>query len=218
MLPPTIPTSFVPRPTAAGARRFSTDLSGALGFFAYGILGLMFVLSLGVFFYGQFLASNEKDKSDQLTKARSEIDLTVVKNFVRLHDRLDRGATLLANHAAFSGFFTTLNALVPATVRFTSLHLTNTDAKVPKLEGSGLARNFNALAAASAAFAADGRIKDAIFSNIVVYQKDGSVSFALSATLDPKLIAFSPDTSVTNTLPVPTGGQQGNSSTTLPSL
>ena len=40
------------------------------------------------------------------------------------------------------------------------------------MEGAGVARSFNALAAASAAFAADGRIKDAIFSNINI-NRDG---------------------------------------------
>ena len=59
------------------------------------------------------------------------------------------------------------------------------------MEGTGVAKSFNALAAASAAFAADGRIKDAIFSNINI-NRDSSVSFALAATLDPKIIAFSP--------------------------
>ena len=59
------------------------------------------------------------------------------------------------------------------------------------LAGSGTAKSFNALAVISTTFATDNRIKEAIFSNIVV-NKDNSVSFALSASLDPKLVAFSP--------------------------
>lgn len=192
MLPPTIPTSFVPRPSDATAHRFSSDLSSAFGFFAYGILGSMFALAIGVFFYGRILVNTQSTKNVELKKAEATIDLATVENFVRLRNRLEFGATLFANHGAFSRFFALLETLVPSTVRFVSLHLAVNDTAGVKLDGSGVAKSFNALAVASAAFATDGRIKDAVFSNIVVNSKDNSVSFALTATLDPKSIAFSP--------------------------
>ncbi len=191
MLPPTIPTSFVPHSSGAVARRFSTNLNSAFGFFAYTILGIIFVLALGISFYGRILANNKASKDAMLARAEAAIDLATVNSFVRLRNRLDSGATLLTNHVAFSGFFALVESLVPTTVRFTSLHLALDDMKTVKLEGTGVAKSFNALAAASAAFATDGNIKEAIFSNIVV-TKDNSVSFALSATIDPKLVAFSP--------------------------
>lgn len=190
-LPPTIPTSFVPQSASAAARRFRTDFTGAFGFFAYGVLAVVFALAIGVFFYGRILAATQAGKDAALTKAEAAIDPATVVGFVRLRDRLNSGATLLANHVAFSGFFTLLETLQPTTVRLTSLHLALTDAKTVKLEGSGTAKSFNALAAASTAFATDGRIKEAIFSNIVV-NKDSSVSFALAATLAPSLVTFSP--------------------------
>jgi hypothetical protein len=190
-LPPTIPTSFVPQSASAAARRFRSDFTGAFGFFAYGVLAVVFALAIGVFFYGRILAATQAGKDTALTKAEAAIDPATVVGFVRLRDRLNSGATLLANHVAFSGFFTLLETLQPTTVRLTSLHLALDDAKKVKLEGSGTAKSFNALAAASTAFATDGRIKEAIFSNIVV-NKDSSVSFALAATLAPSLVTFSP--------------------------
>lgn len=190
-IPPTIPTSFVPQSASAAARRFRSDFTGAFGFFAYGVLGVVFVLAVGVFFYGRILAATQAGKDAALTKAEAAIDPATVKGFVQLRNRLNSSATLLANHVAFSGFFTLLETLLPSTVRFTSLHLSVTEKKITNLEGSGTAKSFNALAAASVAFATDGRIKDAIFSNIVV-NKDNSVSFSFSATLDPALVAFSP--------------------------
>ena len=101
------------------------------------------------------------------------------------------GATLLAGHVAFSGFFALVETILPTTVRFTAIHLSLDDTGGASLDGSGVAKSFNALAAASAAFATDGRIKDAIFSSIAI-NKDNSVSFSISASLDPKLVAFSP--------------------------
>ena len=192
MLPPTIPTSFVPHPSGAAPRRSHFDFTGAFGFVSYAILGIVFVLALGIFMYGRILAGNLSAKDAALAEAEASIDPVTVENFVRLRDRLDSGTALLTNHVAFSNFFALVETLMPSTARFTSLHLAANDEGAVKLEGAGVARSFNALAATSAAFATDGRIKDAIFSNIVVSSKDASVSFALTAMLDPKLVAFSP--------------------------
>ena len=189
-LPPTIPTSFIPH-SAAPPQRFRSDFTGAFGFFSYVVLAIVFALALGVFFYGRLLAASQSAKDTALTDAVQKIDPTTVAGFVRLRDRLPSSDSLLSSHVAFSGFFSSLEKILPAAVRFTTLHLSVSSAGAPKVEGAGVAKNFNALAAASAAFAADGRIKDAIFSNISV-NKDSSVSFSFSAALDPKIIVFSP--------------------------
>ena len=190
MLPPTIPTSFVPH-AASAARRSRADLGGVFGFLSYAALAVALVLAIGVFSYGKILSVSRASKDAALAEAEAAINPETVEDFVRLRDRLSSGEKLLENHAAFSGFFTSFGDLLPATVRFTSLHLSTDSKGAIKFEGSGVARSFNALAAASAAFARDGRIKDAIFSNIVV-TRDNTVSFVLVATLDPKIVAFTP--------------------------
>lgn len=190
-LPPTIPTSFVPHQNAVPRRFGAAGLTGAFGFFSYAVLGVIFLLALGIFFYGRILAADKSSKDKALLAAEKAIDSKTIENFVRLRNRLTSSETLLNGHVAFSSFFSSLEKVLPATVRFTTLRLSLDSAGGSKMEGAGVARSFNALAAASAAFAADGRIKDAIFSNIDI-NRDGSVSFALAATLDPKIIAFSP--------------------------
>jgi len=194
-LPSNIPTSFVPH-SAVAPRRFRADLTSAFDFLAYGVLGVVFILALGVFFYGRLLSSSQATKDAALAEAVEGIDQETIEDFVRLSNRLTSGKVLLANHVALSGFFDLFETLVPTTVRFASLHLSIDDMGMVNLEGSGAAKSFNALAAASTAFARDGRVKDAIFSNIVVNPKDSSVSFALSASLDPRLIAFSPKAAI----------------------
>ena len=185
---PTLPTSFVP-PSASSA--VYAYRSNTLSFLAYASLGIVFVLAIGVFFYGRLLASELSSKETALRQAEAAIDPATVGSFVRLRDRLASGETLLKGHMALSGFFASLEKLLPTTVRFSSLHLSVDSAGVSKIEGTGSAKSFNALAAASTAFAQDGRIKDAIFSNITI-NGDASVSFVLSAVLDPKLIVFLP--------------------------
>jgi len=192
MLPPTIPTSFVPHSTTSAPRRYGVDFASSLGLLAYIVLGVVFALAISIFFYGRILSSSQISKDAALAQAEAAIDPTTVESFVRLRNRLTSGSTLLSGHTAFSKFFTAFGTLLPSTVRFNSLHLSLDDKGTIKFEGAGTAKSFNALAAASAAFAQDGRIKNAIFSNIVVSPRDSSVSFVLSATLDPKLVAFSP--------------------------
>lgn len=194
---PTIPTSFVPQSNVT-SRRFSADLVGAFGFFAYGVLGIVFLLALGVFLYGHILASDLSAKRKEIAKYDSDIKQETVRTFVRLSNRLTSSNTLLTKHIAFSTFFSSLEEIIPTTVRFTAIHLSSDSAGLTKIEGTGIAKSFNALASASAKFADDGRIKDAIFSNINI-NKDSSVSFALVATLDPSIVVFSPNATAPNT-------------------
>src|SRR3989344_6873359 len=190
-IPPTIPTSFVPRSASVIARHSGTGVTGIYGFSAYVILGIVFVFALGTFVYDRVLAGMQSSRDAALEKAEKAIDLATVEGFVQLRNRLNSGTMLLANHVALSKFFALVETVLPTSVRLTSLHLSFDATKQVKLDGTGVAKNFNALASVSSAFAEDGRIKEAIFSNLIV-NKDSSVSFVLSATIDPKVVAFSP--------------------------
>src|SRR3989344_3093075 len=186
-LPPTIPTSFVPRPSAAAVRR-RNDLSGAFAFFVYGILRFVLILGIGIFVYSSILASEQSSKDAKLANAVASIDPSIVADFIHLRDRLASSEKLLDAHIAMSNFFSALDALIPNNVGFTTMHLLETDAGQVAMNANGLAKSFNALAVTSDALAADGRIKDAIFSDIKV--QGNAVTFTLSATLDHSLVAF----------------------------
>lgn len=166
--------------------------SGSMyGLSAYIILGIVFVLALGTFAYDRVLAGVGASRAEALASAEKAIDLATIEGFVELRNRLNSGTVLLSSHIAFSRFFALLETVLPTSVRLTSLRLSFDATKQVKLDGTGVAKSFNALAAVSTAFANDGRIKEAIFSNLVV-TKDSTVSFVLSATLDPKVVAFMP--------------------------
>ena len=66
----------------------------------------------------------------------------------------------------------------------------------------GVARSFNALAAESAAFADDKRIKRAIFSAITA-DKGGLVRFSLRAELDPKILVLEKNAKLPAVAPTP---------------
>ena len=217
-LPPNIPTSFVPHARSSTSHQSFSYLTNAFGTLAYIIFCIVFALAIGVFLYGRVLSSTRTSEDTKLAAAEKAIDPTAAENFVRLRDRLSSGETLLNNHVAFSSFFTAFENIVPTNVRFTSLHLSIGDKGAVNVTGSGAAKTFNALAVASETFARNDNIKNAIFSNIAANAKDGSVSFSFTASLDPKLIAFSPGTSsvVSNVSPITTSTSTISTASTSP--
>ncbi|HUQ29933.1 MAG TPA: hypothetical protein VM103_00200 [Candidatus Paceibacterota bacterium] len=192
-VPPTIPTSFVPHPGGSEARRATTDLTGAFGFFTYFVFAIIVLSAFAVFGYDRLLAAQQKSKDEQLAAAEAQLDLATVNGIVRLRDRLASGQTLLNKHVALSNFFHALEKALPQNMRLSQMHISMDSNGKVMLTATGNAKSFNTLAQASDAFAADMRIKDVIFSDITVTASN-SVSFALTATLDPELIAFAPAT------------------------
>lgn len=186
-LPPTVPTSFVPHPSSAAGRRRS-DIGGAFAFFGYGVLALVVALGIAAFIYSRILIAEKNATDAELQERVAAIDPATIAEFVHLRDRLSYGQTLLNEHVALTGFFEVLISVMPSGVRFNDLHILVRDDGVPALEATGIAASFNALAATSDLFAADGRIKDAIFSGISV--EGNAVTFTLSANIDPTLVAF----------------------------
>lgn len=193
---PTIPTSFVPHQPSVEHRKLNASVANVFNVLSYAALGIVFLMAIGVFSYGRILASTQASRDALLAKAESSIDTATIEGFVQLRDRLNASQTLLKNHVAFSNFFSALQTLLPLSVRFTMLHVSTEISGAVRVEGVGVARSFNSLSAASSALTSESHIKDVIFSKMSI-TRDGAVSFGFSATLDPRLIAFSPKAPVT---------------------
>ncbi len=163
------------------------DMGGAFSLVAYVILGLAIAAALGVFGYGQYLNSTRDAKAGQLVAAQQGLDQGAVEKFVRLRDRIASVPPLLDNHSTPSAFFNALEKLTLQTVRFTSFKFAMQDDHSADIEMSGVAKTFNALAAQSAAFGTEPRIKRTVFSGIAV-NKDGTVNFTLTAQLDSRIV------------------------------
>ena len=188
-LPPTIPSSFVPHPGTTSSR-LHVEPTALLNVLAYVLLGVMCVLALGVFAYGQLLSSARATKEAELVAAQKAIDPATIENFVRLHNRLQSSKTLLSAHPAFSKIFSSFEKILPMKTRFTSLHFAIQEDGSARVDGTGIAQSFNVLAATSQTVASDTRIKNVVFSNIRVNRGDGSVAFSLSAKVEQKDLVF----------------------------
>jgi len=186
-LPPTIPTSFVPKQPVAPTLRRQKSGTNIFFLLGAGALGLAIVASLATFGYEFYLKSARDTKEAELVTAQQQVDIDAVEGFIRLRDRLNAVEIILDRHVALSEFFNTLEVRTLQTVRFSNLGLTVDADRSAGIEMNGIARSFNALAAQSAAIAAEKRIKRAIFTDIQV-NENGTVGFTLTAVLDPRLI------------------------------
>lgn len=195
-IPPTIPTSFVPKqPVTTGMRRPQSGVNVFL-IIAGIVLGVAALGAGGVFGYKLYLENVRNAKAAELQRAQDAINEDTIEGFVRLRNRLESASTLLNQHVYTSQFFDVLETRTLQSVRFSSLTLSVLDDRSAEIQMEGVARSFNALAAQSEAFASEKRIKRAIFSSITV-NTTGSVSFELTAELDPKLVLASDATPVT---------------------
>ncbi|MES2994629.1 MAG: hypothetical protein V4681_01150 [Patescibacteria group bacterium] len=187
-LPPTVPTSFVPKQPVATTRRARSGVNVFM-LVAMIVAGLALLASAGIFGYLKFLESARDAKAEQLREAEASISRATVEEFLRLRNRFSSTGMLLDQHVALSQYFDVLETLTLQSVTFDSLKIATKEDRTATLEMTGSARNFNALAAQSSAFAAEKRIKRAIFSGISTQEK-GLIDFTLSAELDPSVLIW----------------------------
>jgi len=173
-----------------------------------GIAGLSVLTAGATFGYKLYLENAHAAKAAELTAAEQAINMDTVEDFIRLRNRLVSAQTLLNQHVLVSQFFDVLESRTLETVRFSSLTLQVADDRSAEITMDGVARSFNALAAQSEALAAERHIKRAIFSGISV-NTNGTVSFKLSAEIDPRLILASG-------APAPVPQEEGTTPNVLP--
>lgn len=186
-LPPTIPTSFVPKQPVATSVRRQQSGTNILLIIGGAIAGISILAGVGVFAYEMYLTNARDQKSLELTAAQRAVNIDVVEGFIRLKNRLNTVEVLLDQHIALSEFFNTLEARTLETVRFSGLTVSVNDDRSADIQMEGVARSFNALAAQSSSIAAEKRIKRAIFADIAV-NDNGTVGFTLTASIDSRLI------------------------------
>lgn len=163
------------------------------------ILMAIAIAGAGATFAYQYVLESTRDKkAEELAAAEASISRATIDEFLRLHNRLNVSEELLNEHLAISQFLDVLEDLTVNPVVFNTLDLTMNEKGVAEVKMAGTAKTFNALAAESAAFAAEKRIKRAIFSGISVAEK-GGITFSLSAELDPALITWDGVTSASAT-------------------
>lgn len=201
-VPPTVPTSFVPKQSIPDGRR----KEGGTNIFlivSLIVLGLALLGAGGVFAYDKYLERALKARASELEKVQANIDDQEIESYVRLDRRFTMARVLLNTHVAPSQFFTAVENFTLENVRLEGLSLLIAEDRAGELTITGKARNFNALAAQSNEIAKEKRIKRAIFSGLTIDEKTEAVSFKLDADIEPALVVLArPAATATETPPV----------------
>lgn len=186
------------------------------------LAGLAVAGAGAVYAYEAYLTGVKESKAARLAEAQGSVNSGSVETFVRSRDRFLLSQELLEGHVATSGFLDILERITLENVRYGSLSLLRLADGSAEVSLEGTAKSFNALAAQSAAFSKELKIRRAIFSDIQLDQ-DGTVSFTLSAEVDPEVFAFAlPDDGIVAppapVVPDPVAAPAGTSSaaTTTP--
>jgi hypothetical protein len=209
-LSPSIPTSFVPKqPISPQNRPFSTGGNNVLLITAVVILVLTLLIAAGTFLYVLFLQSEENAKGQQVITAQKSVDQNTVDQLVRLQKRLDAATAVMDQHVELSQFFTLLSSITAQGVYFNGITVEVADDRSATITMTGVAQDFNTLAYQSNVFASQKYIKSAIFSNIAV-NKGNTVSFSLTANLDPAIVIESTAPQTPQAAPVTTAPQSSS--------
>lgn len=188
--PTTIPTSFVPKQPVRSGSPYSKSGGNTFFIVALIVLAVSVVSSVAVFGYEQYLKSVRDSKAEQVRTAQESLSTETVEDFIRTRNRFIAAGSILESHTAATGFFELLETMTLENVRFNSLSFEVGEDGSAQIAMDGVARTFNALAAQSSAFAEEKRIKRAIFSEIALNTQNDTVTFTLTADLDPKLLSF----------------------------
>ena len=200
-----IPASFIPHDTSVA--RPSLRRGGGLNDLLLLVAIVVFVasaaLAVGVFLYGQYLATENKSKLEQLDRAKAGFQPALIQQLTRLDDRMHAADRVLSAHIAPSLFFKALEAATLQTIAFQSLDFQVAENQNLTVKMAGVAESVNSIALQADLFSKNGVVTSPIFSNIA-RQPDG-VHFNLTAIVNPSAINFAGS-----------GGAEGGADTSAP--
>lgn len=196
---PVIPTSFIPKrpidPTAPIAETKQKH--------SYGLLSLLiFIVILGTaasyglaYVYSASLMRQKTSLETSLKSAQEGVDVNFVADMKRLDDRIHGVRTLLGNHIVVTPIFEALEATTLHSIQYDSFsYQYETDPgsldKTVHVTLEGVTKNYTTLALQSDAFLGSNIIKNPVFSELTVDDKDHTVNFKLSFDVDPNALSY----------------------------
>ena len=185
-------TSFIPQKPMTSE---PTKSSSGINLFLL-ISIVIFIVSLlataGVYFLKLNLNSQIGKSAADLVSKQKDVDSQLVSSLISLDNLLYVSNDLLSRHVAISPLFQFLQANTIVNLRFKDFNFSYGNEGKILVKMSGIAKDFNAIAAQSDAFSKAGNksITNPIFSDFTP-QSDGSVSFSFSAEINPSLISYS---------------------------
>ncbi len=216
---PIIPTSFIPKrpivtePAANVSRRSSSIWSLLIPV----ILAATLLAAGGVFLFERQLESQVQQMEKKISAARESFGSDFITQMKTLDNRITAIKKLIQSHVIVTPIFQALQDATLRSVQYKSFTYTlGTDEvskrRVVRVEMNGTARNYETIALQSDAFAKSKFIKDAVFANLVVDERKGTINFKLNFNIDAAAVSYQ---SYIDALARPTPGQSPVDGVTL---
>lgn len=188
---PKFQTSFIPKkPVSSSPPLFSSVKSPSNIFYIGSVI--LFVIALilcaGLFGYKYILNKDIVTANDAISKTRDDLQPDTIKELLRHNDRITYATKILNNHIILYPMFAELQSLIYKNVSFGNFLYYNKD-NIINLSSGVIAKNYNALAQQSLAFANSKYISNSVFSDFGLTE-DGNISAKFTLNLDPSLVSY----------------------------
>ncbi len=185
-----IPDSSITPPKDSGGAGKSNGIADVLMLVAIIMLASSLAISVGVFLYAKLTSTKLKSQKESLNKVKNSFDDRTISELKLLSRRLTVGKEVIEKHIAPSEIFRILEGITLKSVQFVEFKFQSAPPDVLKINLKGKALSVNAVAAQSKAFAANNdKFANVIFSDLG-FEKDGTISFRVTADVDPEFINF----------------------------
>lgn len=195
---PGIPTSFIPKRPIESSTESSSSKGKSVGILSLltGVVVIGTVLAfVAVYLYEQQLAAQKKNLEESIATARDGIGTDFVADMKRLDSRINGVEQLIKSHIVVTPLFKDLEAHTLRSVQYKDFAYSftadeKTKASQVKVDLSGTARSYAAIALQSDAFSESTLIKNPVFSNLTLEDKTKAINFKLSFTVDSSALSY----------------------------
>ncbi len=153
----------------------------------------------GAYLWKQYLVKQQQDYKNQLIQSEQQFNIDLIRQMKAESTKINLAKQILANHIAVSKIFGLLSSLTAENVRFLTLDfLTPTEANANggyqmSLTGYGKDLTTVAFQAKVLNKMTDYGLRDVVRNPIVSnpsFNENGSISFNLTATVDPQILQY----------------------------
>lgn len=195
---PTIPTSFIPKRPIDQTVENNPHGGKTIGLLSFltGIVIIGTILAfIGVYLYKQRLEMQKKDLESSIAIARDGIGTDFVADMKRLDARINGVEDLIKSHVVVTPLFKDLESHTLRSVQYKDFSYAyvldeKTRTAQVKVDLSGVARSYAAIALQSDAFSESTLIKNPVFSNLTLEDKTKAINFKLAFTVDATALSY----------------------------
>lgn len=195
---PAISTSFIPKRPINQTVESTSQGRKTVGLLSFltGIVVVGTILAfVGVYLYQQRLEIQKKDLESSIATARDGIGTDFVADMKRLDARISGVEDLIKSHVVVTPLFKDLESHTLRSVQYKDFSYTyvfdeKTRTAQVKVDLSGVARSYAAIALQSDAFSESTLIKNPVFSNLTLEDKTKAINFKLAFTVDAVALSY----------------------------